>query len=190
MSPLSAPPPPTELQRFPRRQLSPTRPLYRIHWKHLDALWFASDGEGRFDLAPPLGTCYAAEGPIGAFIEVFRDTTTIPAAEIEARRVAQFHVPRPMVLADCGASRARAFGVTAAIHSDRDYSLMQAWAAAFVHAGFDGIRYRLSHDPSQRCIGIALFGGAGVADWPTSSQDIDDRLVRRARGRFGIRVLP
>ncbi len=189
MSPLSEPP--ARLDGFPRRRLPPTAPLYRIHRLDRAPWWFSHDGSGRFDLATPRGTCYLAEEPLGAFVEVFRAMAVVPSAEVDARRVSTLHAPRPFVLADCTSRRARAFGITAAIHSGEDYTRTQAWAAALAAAGFDGVRYLLSHDPAQRSVGVALFGPAGLAQWPVEATGpVDSTVILRARREFGIRVVP
>jgi hypothetical protein len=53
------------------------------------------------------------------------------------------------------------------------------------------VRYLLSHDPAQRCIGVALFGSAGPADWSAAETGpIAPDLIRTARRAFGIQVLP
>lgn len=96
-----------------------------------------------------------------------------------------------LALADCTARRARAFGVTAALHSSDDYALAQAWAAAFARSGFDGVRYFVSHDPAQRLVGVALFGPEGAPDWPGGRPHaMGEDLIQRAERLFGIRVLP
>jgi hypothetical protein len=65
------------------------------------------------------------------------------------------------------------------------------WAEAFRAADFDGVRYRVSNDPSQRSIGIALFAPAGRADWPVATSDpIGGGLLTLARRRYGLVVLP
>jgi len=69
-------------------------------------------------------------------------------------------------LADCTISAARKFGITGAIHTQPDYTVPQAWAEAFAAAGFGGIRYRVSHDPAQRELGVVLFGAAGEQSFP------------------------
>jgi hypothetical protein len=165
--------------------------LFRIHRAGREPWWFASDGAGRFDLALPASTYYLAEDPLGAFVEVFRFTTLVPEVEVQARRLSTLRAPDGVVLANCAARRARAFGITAASHTGEDYDLTQAWAAAFAAAGFDGIRYLLSHDPAQRCVGIALFGMGGLSALPVDATEVIGRdLVEQARRRFGIRVLP
>lgn len=183
--------PPADLRGFPRRSLRGSVELLRIHPVGLAPWWFSSDGNGRFDLAPPAGTCYLSLSPIGAFVEVFRDFTFVDAADVRARVMARVRAPRDVVLADCTSTRARGFGVTAAIHSTAEYSTTQAWAAAFGSRGFDGVRFYCGHDPSQREVGIALFGDAGEADHPVvDTLPIGEELLRDVERRFGIHVLP
>jgi len=98
-----------------------------------------------------------------------------------------------MILANAGHARARAFGITAGISAieEPDRRSTRAWAQAFHAAGFQGIRYRVSHDPSQRAIGVALFGRAGEADWSVGAQEaIDSRLLSVVRPRYGLVLLP
>jgi hypothetical protein len=98
-------------------------------------------------------------------------------------------VPREMVLADCTQPNARGFGMTAEIHSTPNRRLTQQWAAAFDHAGYDGIRYLVRHDPSQQNVAIALFESAGEASWPAQSPNtISAVLLTQMKNTFGIRV--
>lgn len=139
-----------------------------------------------------MGACYFAEEPAGCFLEVFRDfAAALPAEEVSIRRIARIEVPRELRLADCTAERARSWGLTAEIHSTPDYRSTQAWADAFARSGFDGIRYLLRHDPSQRSIGVALFGSAGPSHGRPSgaSEPIGPALLEEIERRFGIRVL-
>jgi RES domain len=190
VSPLG--PPPSDLGGFPAQKLESDQLLYRIHRSDRSPWWFSNDGSGRFDLlGGDNGTCYLAERPVGAFIEVFRTGTVIPEAEVNARRLAEARTPSTTTLADCMASEARSFGVTGAIHSQPDYELTRAWAQALAVAGFDGVLYRLSHDPSGSEIGVALFGDAGERDLPIESTGaIPDDVLEEARVRFGLLVLP
>jgi hypothetical protein len=138
-----------------------------------------------------MGTCYLAGDPVGCFVEVFRIWTLIPETELEDRRISMLNLPHEVNLADCTSSRSRAFGITAEIHTARDYAVTQAWAAAFQKAGFDGIHYYLRHDPGQRCTGVALFGPAGLASYPHSPPvPISEDILRQAEERFGLRVIP
>lgn len=166
--------------------------LFRIHSAGLGAWWFANDGSGRFDLTgdPERGACYLAETPVGAFVEVFR-VALVSQTAVRARALSTLALPLRAVLADCTSGRARAFGVTGAIHSGEDYDRTQAWAQALSGAGFDGIRSPLSRDPRQTLAGVALFGPAGSPRWRAGrAEPIPLDVIREAQRRFGIRVLP
>ena len=170
--------------------------LFRIHRAERDPWWFSNSGGGRFDLtvkagAPTeLGTCYLGREPIGCFVEVFRGVEVLQK-EVDARRISSLSLPSGVHLADCTAPRSRELGITAEIHSSPDYAMTQAWAAAFLRAGFDGIHYLLRHNPAQRSIGIALFGPAGSpAGYPLPvSEPIGLDLLRTVARRFGVRLL-
>ncbi|MGB2875433.1 MAG: RES family NAD+ phosphorylase [Gaiellaceae bacterium] len=166
--------------------------FYRIYHRDRSPWWFSNAGTGRFDLrSEDGGTCYLAVNPVGAFIEAFR--TSVPIAEIavDSRLVATLSVPRRSTVADCTVARARRFGITGAIHSQPDYELTRAWAEAFAQAGFDGVRYFLSHDPAQRELGVALFGRAGEHDLPVrATGQIDPVVLEEAQRRFGLIVAP
>lgn len=86
----------------------------------------------------------------------------------------------------------RHFGVTAAIHSTPDYALCQRWAAAFADAGFDGINYLASHDPSVNERSVAIFQGSAKAEKLARlmSSDIGEEVIRDVDQRYGIVVVP
>lgn len=192
MSPLG--PPPADLAGFPRWTLLPTRALYRIHRWNRRPWYFDTGPAGRFNLSGALGTCYLALAPEGAFLETLgRQGRLIDPAEVARRVLSALRAPRPMVLANAGHARARAFGITAGISAieEPDRHRTRRWADAFHAVGFDGVRYRLGHDPSQRTIGIALFGPAGEADWPAPpAEPIGADLMALVRRRYGLIVLP
>jgi RES domain-containing protein len=190
LSPLG--PPPDDLAGFPAFDLRRRETLYRLHRSSAGPWWFSSGGTGRFDLRDGAqGTCYLAVSPVGAFIEVFRVATLIPEAELEARSLSSLAPPKRTSLADCTVAAARKFGITGAIHTQPDYALPQAWAKAFAASGFGGIRYRLSHDPAQRELGVALFGAAGAQTLPVRrTEPVPPAVVEEARRRFGLVVAP
>lgn len=189
MSPLGLPP--DDLSRFPAFGVDRRRSLYRIHRTDAGPWWFSGDGSGRFDLTDGRGSCYLAVTPVGAFIEVFRVATVIPEAEVEARSLSSLVPPARTRLADCTVSAARKFGITGAIHTQPDYTVPQAWAEAFAAAGFGGIRYRVSHDPAQRELGVVLFGDAGEQSLPVRrTEPIPASVIEAARQRFGLIVAP
>jgi RES domain-containing protein len=178
-----ADPPPT-LDAFP--SIPAPSVLYRIHRSSLDPLYFSNTGAGRFDLSAPRGTLYTAETPVGAFLEVFRERL-VSSAEVTARSLTTLDPIRELRLADCTHPEARSFGVTAAIHSTPDYALTQRWALAFADAGFDGIEYLVSHDPSASERAVAVFAEAIRS---TTSAAIPDDLAAEVQRRFGLLVLP
>ena len=179
-----------DLSDFPTFRLLPEHRLFRIHRAGYGPWWFSSSGDGRFDLRPPLGTCYLAEEPVGAFIEVFQGfDEAVPHADVRARRISTLSVPRVFRLADCANSLARRSGITGEIHSMTTRRQTQQWARAFADAGFDGIRFLVRHDPAQQRVGFALFGPAGEASWDAISTDeIGTAVIIDVERRFGIRV--
>ena len=192
MSPLG--PPPADLAGFPRWTLPASRGLYRIHRRDRGPWYFDNGSNGRFNLSGAFGACYVALAPEGAFLDTLgRQGRLIDPAEVTQRVVSTLYVPRPMVLANTGHARARAFGITAGISAieEPDRHTTRRWAAAFRAAGFEGIRYRLGHDPSQRTIGVALFGPAGEAAWAVAvPEPIGSELLAIVRRRYGLIVLP
>ena len=192
MSPLGSPP--ADLTGFPRWILPQTRALYRIHRRDRGPWFFDNGPSGRFNLSGAYGTCYLALAPEGAFLETLgRQGRLIDPTEVARRAVSRLYVPRAMVLANAGHARARGFGITAGISAieEPNRASTRTWAEAFHAAGFRGIRYRVSHDPSQRAIAVALFGPVGEADWPAPPPEpIDSRLLELVRRRYGLIVLP
>lgn len=184
--------PPDDLSGFPVWTLRPDHAVARIHRRANNARFFGSSGEYRFDLPSPSGTLHAAETAVGSFIEVFRAVPFLAQAEVDARLLAGIRVPDERRLADCTGSGTRRFGVTAAIHSTPDYGLCQRWAVAFAAAGFAGVRYRVSHDPSMTGVGLALFGDDGADESLVVNGDdpIPASVLAEARTQFGIVVVP
>jgi RES domain len=136
------------------------------------------------------GTCYLAEEELGSFIEVFRDTIPIAPAAVAERGTSVCTFAKDLLLADCTSRTSRAFGITAELHSGRGYSRSQAWAVALALAGFDGMRYFVSHDPAQDLIGAALFGAVGHVPGTARMRGIGPGVLEVARRQFGVRVLP
>jgi hypothetical protein len=186
------PPPPADLRRFPARTLKPETPLFRIHCASFGAWWFGSSGQSRFDLPEPQGTCYLALSPAGAFVETFGRYPVIPLELVDERRLAKTAVSGPARLADTTVKRALGFRCPLTIGASEQYERTQEWALAFAAHRFDGILYRLSHDPSARQRGVALFGPAGEQAAPpeVDDQPIDSQLLRDIRRRFRLTVAP
>ena len=185
--------PPPDLGEFPVYYLQETEILARIHRADRQTCFYSSDGSGRFDLAAPLGTCYVGDGPLASFVEVFREAAVVAESFVMTKELSLLR-PRVQVrLADLAHPRSRRCGVTGEVHTTTDYETTQAWAGALHRAGFDGVRYRVRHDPAQDLVGIALFGSAGVHDESlvtVTKSPIPASLIAEAWDRFGIVVLP
>jgi hypothetical protein len=189
------------LGRFPQRTLRADREIYRIHRFQRPSgntgWWFSFDGTGRFDpVGTGKGSCYFAERPLGAWVEVYRRQMLLAEAAVTDRWLMSARVGRDLRLADLTSRRALQFGVTASLGANEHYDASQAFAADAVGAGFAGIRYLVRHDPAQKLYGIALFGEAGeqpVNDRAEASildHPIPDELIAEALRRFGHRVVP
>lgn len=198
-------PPPDDLAGFPVRRPSPAlRPLYRIFWHRdrktgaVNSAWrfssLPSAAGQRFDLPDPAGTCYWSDRRYGAWIEVFRGAKVVATTDAAARRLWTGRAPA-LRLADLLAERAYAFGVTAAISTQPDYTLPQRWAAALKNVGFQGVAGSCSHDPASKALNVAVFGKAGSPrsqpGWTTTSGPIaTDVELLRELAALGVHVAP
>ncbi|HWH32865.1 MAG TPA: RES family NAD+ phosphorylase [Egibacteraceae bacterium] len=182
--------PPRSLDGFPERRLEAGARLWTVH---PDDRWpwsCAADGDGRFDLEEPWGTCYLSMDPLGALIECCcRRSPEVDEDALLQARLSVMRLDRDLRLADVAHPRSFGYGVTAEVHSIGDYAATQAWARAFREAGFDGVHYLLRHDPSRSLRGVARFGPAGERrEWPRPDTGrFGEGLLREAAERFGIR---
>lgn len=184
-------PPPADLAGFPELVLTAGTPLWTVH---PDDRWpwvCSADGDGRFDLDEPWGTCYLSTHALGALIECCcRRTPEVDADALRAARLSRLTTERDLRLADVAHARSFGFGVTAEIHAIPDYRLTRAWARALRDAGFDGVHYLLRHDPSRTLGGVARFGPVGERrEWPApATGPFGAELLREAAERLGVRV--
>jgi hypothetical protein len=176
---------PGDLAGFPSTH--PPSVLHRICLEAHDTWWYSSDGSGRFDLAPPEGTCYFGADAAGAIREATRLGPVTPAWV--AQRV-RCEVPPPNARARLAATTRKAagtFGVTNELATLLPYDLPRRWAAAFRARGFHGIRHALRHDSRARPGGVSLFGPAGPRSAPKGRRS---RLTVDAVRAAGVRVIP
>ncbi len=157
--------PPVTLADFPVHALSTSDPLHRCAREEREPWWFGSSGDGRFDLVSPLGTCYLADDPLTALLEVLASESpavprVVPAAFLRRRLVWRLAVPRLQRVADATQRRAAGFGASE-LGTAVDYPLTQRWARALYGAGFRGVRARSRQDPGPGR-NLALFGKAGA----------------------------
>jgi hypothetical protein len=164
--------------------------LCRVTTSGLGPWWFSSDAHGRFDLAPPRGTCYLADDEVTALLEVLGPVMVVSPRWAARLSVWHLGLPRQCSAADTTVRMSRGFGVTAELASITPYALPQAWAAAFAAAGHEGVRYRVRHDPSGSRA-LALFGAAGERRWPRGRhQDVGEQLLARLTEETGVQVAP
>jgi RES domain len=182
---------------FPAYIISQGTSLFRIHRREFHPAWFNSDGAWRFD--PPrshrsrFGSCYLGLEPLASYVEVFGRFQVVPEAEIDRRALSQFDIQRNLRCADLTDRTVLGdFGVTAAHSTGADYGPAQELAANLYDAGFDGIRYRVRHDPAMLLEGVALFGEPGetAGRLPAPKTEVISENLVAEGNAFHIRVVP
>ncbi|HEX6237791.1 MAG TPA: RES family NAD+ phosphorylase [Acidimicrobiales bacterium] len=188
---LGGPPPAERLAGFPVWHVHAGTVLCRVTSADHGPWWFSSTGEGRFDLAPPRGTCYLADDEVGAVLEVLGPLTMIVPSWAKRRSLWHLDLPAQCSAADLTVRAARGFGITAEVMSIVPYRVPQMWAGALAAAGYQGIRYRIRHDPGG-ARALALFGATGErTSWPRGRRRaIDDDLLAQVAHQAGITVAP
>lgn len=159
---VQAPPPDDlDLSSFPATHHAGA--LYRAHAHDRGVWYFSSNGGGRFDLRPPLGTCYLSESIAASVRERVGDQFT-PDRAIAPEDAANMVVSKVEVnlarCADLESPDVSEYPITSELTSMDDYRVPHAWARAFSEEGFEGIRYRgrFSYPLGDSW---ALFGDAG-----------------------------
>ena len=186
---LGPPPAPEALARFPVWHVHGGTTLCRVTTSGFGPWWFSSDGAGRFDLVPPRGTCYLADDDLGALLEVLGPVRVVSSSWAKRFSVWQLALPDQCRAADTTVRAARGFGVTAELATVTPYDMPQRWAAAFSAAGYQGVRYRVRHDPGGSRA-LALFGAAGERTrWRRGRRvTVGDHMLARLAGETGLRV--
>jgi RES domain len=186
---LPLPPAPTDLKGFPVWHVHSGTTLFRVTSSGHGPWWFSSDGAGRFDLAPPRGTCYLADDEMGALLEVLGPVAVVSADWAKRFSIWLLGLPDQTSAADTTVRAARGFGVTAELATMTPYDMPQRWASAFAAAGYQGVRYRVRHDPGGSRA-LALFGLAGERRrWPRGRRrDVDDDVLDRLADATGLRI--
>lgn len=137
--------------------------------------WFASKGQGRFDLAVPDGTYYtafsehtAARERLGA---VLGARAAIPKATAETCFVVSLIVTADVDAADLTHKDAVDFKAYRELSTTSEYTITQAWAAHFMRVGFAAIHYasRFTSSTQPRDMAVAIFGPTGMHDGPIKS---------------------
>lgn len=190
------PPPPAQLHDFPTHTYPAKQEFLRSHATANGAWWFASAGEGRFDLGGANGTCYVAEDSVITLLEKFGGQQIVPSTAIQPVSIASVLLWDDLVVADLTSNKSIAFGVTAEIFTTSNYELTQKWASALQMAGFAGLRYWARHDLTHAHAAIAIFDSAGqststrhhVVGTKRLADCVD--LLNRWHDETGVTVLP
>ena len=184
---------PGDLRGFPVWHVLRGATAHRVTDAGHGPWWFSSEG-GRFDLDAPRGTCYLADDPLVALLEVLGPAASAPvllAPVLDGRVLWTVALPEQVDAADTTARRARSYGITAELAATTPYRRSRAWAAAFAAIGLGGVRYRARHDPAGgRC--LAVFGAAGERRRWRRGRSVPvagGELVARLRDEAGIAVV-
>ena len=191
---MTAAQPPASLAGFPVRILQEGSVVYRSHAADRGAGWRSSipntidPGGGRFDLASPQGTLYAADDVETAVREKVREAAWVSQA-VSDKMAAGFNVAVITVeykasCADISSREAAGFGATRQLESEEDYTITHAWAGAFAKAGMQGVRYgsRFTSGPARAWATFGIEGTCGLK----VSREIPGTVVC---AQAGLRVL-
>lgn len=184
------PPGRRSLEGFPRWRLTSRRALIRGHLVGNNPWWFASSGDGRFNLSPPHGTCHLALDRATAVRETVGERlATLGLVDEEFARqryISTLRVPKSQLLADTSHAAAADYGLTRELVSMTPYSIPQSWARALHGTGFAGVRYQTRFTTASLPNAVALFGPAGERSW-----SVDDAPAAFAAAALdcGIRVV-
>lgn len=175
--------PPADLENFPTATVA--EPHFRAHSVGRSPWWFSHDGQGRFDLPPPGGTCYLASHVAAAVLERLGETLVRAGrvAGTEADRMEVSRLPVKAVVADATTNEAVHFGLTRELASVTPYDLPQRWAAALHSARQSGVRYWPRFSLAAEHRSLALFGTAGEDHRrPLDPEPLPGRAAARVAG--------
>ena len=141
--------------------------MYKASLVGADPWWFATDGEGPFDLSNGLGTCYVSLDLDQTIGEVVGPASgrfrAVNEAQARRLRVVPLRVRRPFRLASVDHAKARPFGLGGGTYADEgSFDETKEWAAALQAAGFDGVLFSPRFIDTAKVSMAALFGAAGT----------------------------
>jgi hypothetical protein len=186
--------------RFPRKTLRAGSEWFRQHqdrstpdrgaW-HFASYPAGGEGDGRFDLTGPGGTCYLASTVLGAVNELVgpecADRGWVDADLVSGRILSTLYLPKDVKAADTTSARAAQFRATNELSTTERYDLTQAWADTLNRNGFGGVYAVLRFTPGPTR-GLALFGDAGAPNPPLPG-DPNPAPVREVVEGLGIEVV-
>ena len=188
----------TSTADFPSVTIPEGAELHRIHRRSTHPAWFSSSGSERFD--PPVshraryGSCYIAFDAMASYLEVFGRMDAVSSTDIHRRALSRLTTDRALTLADLtDRSVLGTFRITASVSTGSDYEPSQQLSAELFDAGFDGIRYRVRHDPALAHEAVAMFGEPGQHEErfdEIKTSDIPEHLIEGGCCGFGITIIP
>jgi hypothetical protein len=141
-------------------ELKPGLKLFRMYHSNSHPMYFGRTADNRFDYpGRSFGVLYLGMDEYCSFIETFGQTTgirSISTMQIEARRLAELEVVRPLKLIDlCSSGGLARIGADAGLLSG-SHEVSQRWSAALRSHPIkpDGILYPARHDPARRACAI------------------------------------
>ncbi|MGH9917852.1 MAG: RES family NAD+ phosphorylase [Nitrososphaerales archaeon] len=180
--------PPRDLSKFPVRRQE--RRLWRAARR--EPWWYCSDGDCRFDLDAPKGTCYLGTDELVGILESIGPELSngvVAITFLEQRKLFSWTPRNPLRTADLVSRRAAGFGATNELSTMRPYAVPRSWARAFEGAGFAGVTYRSRFDPGATPRAVAHFGPAGLAKRSSGTgRAIGPDLCTRLESECGIAV--
>jgi hypothetical protein len=188
------PDPPDDLSRRGLPLVEVKDPLFRVHRTRRAPLFFGRTGENRFDdVRRRYGVLYAGTSPDCAFIETFGepvDVRFVTLAQLNARKLSEIQVLRPLRLVNLSGADLRRIGADARLFA-ADHPVAQRWSRALHDHPErpDGIAYHARHDPDELAAAIfehaRRFLRARVAAEPLGS-DTNRALCVRLLDKYGL----
>jgi RES domain len=195
-------------RELPLRRLAAGSPLYRVHRRELDPLWFGpaagATATNRFDdplwdeppdvvPGPRFQVCYLGTSPASCFAETFLRNPPVrllSLADLSRRGLARVRVTRALNLVRLHGPGLARIGVTAEATCG-EYDLSRGLARAlWCHpAQPDGIVYSSRHDNEALC--IALFDRAREAAEVEKSVSLSGswRLLGKLLDRYRVALM-
>ncbi|MFF4909728.1 hypothetical protein ACFY2T_33265 [Streptomyces sp. NPDC001260] len=178
-------------EKFPRFALR-RRTIYRAAKRGKGAWYFCANGDCRFDLSSPRGTCYVGTDELSGILESLgpdwcagEQAIVLISDLINERQVHSYKPPTTWHLANLCHRKAGGFRISNELSDMTPYDVPHEYAKLFDaikdktnRHRFHGIRFKSRFDTDLYPRAVALFGDEGEATWISAEvQDIGDDLI-------------
>ncbi|MGD0056211.1 MAG: RES family NAD+ phosphorylase [Acidimicrobiales bacterium] len=181
------PPTSANLKGFPTRNVS--GPLWRAAQR--SPWWYCSNGDCRFDLQDPYGTCYLGTDELVGILESIGAEISnglISSVYLDTRKLYKWEPEEPLRLADLVSRGVAGRNVTNELSTMTPYDIPQQWAEGLAK-NTEGILYRSRFDPGEIARAIAHFGKSGLSSRAIGKgRSIGVGLRRRLESECQIKV--